>query len=94
MLQKEMNVQSFDTGFPVDFGSLRKALGPGAEILGGPHVELLLSATPKQIRAEVRRIMDSGIREGGKFILREGNNLAPGTPLENTEAMYHEGRRL
>jgi len=25
--------------------------------------------------------------EGGKFILREGNNLAPGTPEENVAAM-------
>ena len=94
MLQKELNVQSFDTGFPVDFGAVRRALGPGAEILGGPHVELLLSATPGQVREEVRRIMESGILEGGKFILREGNNLAPGTPLENTEAMYHAGREF
>lgn len=32
--------------------------------------------------------------EGGQFVLREGNNLAPGTPLENTEALYHAGRQF
>jgi uroporphyrinogen-III decarboxylase len=26
--------------------------------------------------------------EGGRFVLREGNNLAPGIPLENLWAMY------
>ena len=93
-LQKELNIQSFDTGFPVDFGQLRRELGPAATILGGPHVELLLSGSPEQIRAEVRRIMASGILEGGKFMLREGNNLAPYTPMESTEALYRAGREF
>jgi uroporphyrinogen-III decarboxylase len=30
--------------------------------------------------------------EGGKFILREGNNLAPFTPLENLWAMYETAK--
>jgi uroporphyrinogen-III decarboxylase len=34
------------------------------------------------------------VLDGGKFILREGNNLAPHTPLENTEAMYYAGREF
>ncbi len=93
-IRDELNVQSFDTGFPIDFGKLRKELGPQVRINGGPHVEMLLSATPDRIRTEVKRIMGTGILEGGLFVLREGNNLAPGTPLENTEAMYHAGREF
>jgi len=27
-------------------------------------------------------------KEGGKFVLREGNNLAPFTPVANVAAMY------
>lgn len=30
--------------------------------------------------------------EGGRFVLREGNNLAPCTPVENVEAMYGAGK--
>jgi hypothetical protein len=30
--------------------------------------------------------------EGGRFILREANDLAPGTPLDNLAAMYHTAR--
>jgi len=30
--------------------------------------------------------------DGGRFVLREGNNLAPCTPLENIEAMYEAGK--
>jgi uroporphyrinogen-III decarboxylase len=91
-LQQELNIQTFDTGFPVDFGWLRKELGTSADIWGGPHVEFLRMTTPEKVYDETVRILRSGILEGGMFVLREGNNLAPGTPLENTEAMYRAGR--
>lgn len=84
---RELHVQAFDTGFPVDFACLRKQLGPDVLIQGGPHVELVRSGTPEKVYAESRRILASGVRAGGRFVLREANNLAPGTPLENTEAM-------
>jgi uroporphyrinogen-III decarboxylase len=93
-IRDELNVRNFDTGFPVDFAKLRRELGPDVRIQGGPHVELLRTGTPEQVRAEVRRIMQSGVLEGGQFVLREGNNLAPGTPLENTEAMYTAGKEF
>jgi uroporphyrinogen-III decarboxylase len=86
-LHDELGITVFDTGFPVDFGRLRRELGEGVRIQGGPHVELLRTGTRCEIRSEVRRILESGVLEGGRFILREGNNLAPGTPLANTEAM-------
>ena len=91
-IRDELNVWTFDTGYPVDFGALREGLGPKVRILGGPRVEILRTETPQGVREETRRILQSGILKGGLFILREGNNLAPHTPLENTEAMYHAGR--
>jgi len=93
-LRDELNVKTFDTGFPVDFGAVRRELGPDVRIQGGPHVHFLMQATPAEIREEVRRILQSGVLDGGFFVLREGNNLAPGTPLENTEALYHAGREF
>ena len=51
-----------------------------------------MNATPQQVRDEVRRILTGGVLAGGRFVLREGNNLAPHTPLANTEALYHAGR--
>ncbi len=93
-IRDALNVQCFDTGFPVDFGRLRHALGPGVQIQGGPHVDLLMRSSPAHIHAEVRRILTSGVLEGGRFVLREGNNLAPGTPLANTEALYKAGREF
>jgi len=40
------------------------------------------------VAAETRRILSSGVMEGGKFILKEANNLAPRTPMANLQAMY------
>ncbi|MCW5942227.1 MAG: hypothetical protein KIS66_08340 [Fimbriimonadaceae bacterium] len=87
-LVDELGIRSFDTGFPVDHGALRRSLGPDVEIVGGPAVPLLLKGTPDEVCAETRRILESGVTEGGRFILQDGNNLAPGTPAENIAAMY------
>ena len=95
LIQHELDVQSFDTGYPIDFGAVRRALGPGAQISGGPTVELLLAGTPEQIREEVRRILkDTGVAEGRRFVLREANNLAPHTPLGSIRAMYEAAREF
>ncbi|MEI8063255.1 MAG: uroporphyrinogen decarboxylase family protein [Verrucomicrobiota bacterium] len=93
-IRDELNVQVFDTGFPVNFGGLRQELGPLVRLQGGPHIELLRSATPVAIRAEVQRVLQTGVTDGRRFVLREGNNLAPATPLENTEALYKAGREF
>jgi len=87
-LRDEMNIRSFDTGFPVDFTWLRKELGPDVEIAGGPKVDIVLKGTKEELVKESKRILTSGIMEGGKFIFKEANNLAPETPMENISAMY------
>jgi uroporphyrinogen-III decarboxylase len=93
ILHDAVNVTTFDTGFPLDFGRARAELGPEVLIQGGPPIALLLEGTPPQIEAEVRRVLHSGVAEGGRFILREANDLAPETPLTNAWAMYAAGRR-
>ncbi|MGC8834051.1 MAG: uroporphyrinogen decarboxylase family protein [Armatimonadota bacterium] len=93
-MRDNLNIQSFDTGYPVDFAWLRRALGPDVEILGGPSVVFLASASPSEVRREVKRILSSGIMEGGRFILREGNNMPPDVPLENIAAVYEAGKEF
>ncbi|HEY3269194.1 MAG TPA: uroporphyrinogen decarboxylase family protein [Armatimonadota bacterium] len=90
---EELGIVMFDTGFPVDFAWVREQVGPNVRIQGGPHVDVLRYETPAAVRIETERILDSGILEGGQFVLREGNNLAPETPIANTEAMYGACRR-
>jgi len=88
-IHRELNVCSFDTGFPVDHGQLRRDLGPDVEISGGPEVGLLMTGTPQQVFDRTRAILQSGIMHGGRFILREANNLPPCVPEANLAAMYH-----
>ncbi len=92
LLRDELGTYSFDTGFPIDFAWVRQELGPQVQILGGPRVPLLLSGTPDEVAAETGRILKSGIMEGGRFILRDGNALAPGTPLANLAALYQAAK--
>ncbi|MEI6210148.1 MAG: uroporphyrinogen decarboxylase family protein [bacterium] len=87
-LVTKLGVVSFDTGFPIDHGALRRALGPDVEISGGPHVGLLHGGTPEACFARTREILQSGIKEGGRFILQEANNLPPCCPLDNLSAVY------
>lgn len=87
-IHEELNVNSFDTGFPVDHGRLRGALGEDVEILGGPEVSLLLSGPAEAVFARTKQILASGVMRGGRFVLREGNNLPPRVPEENLAAMY------
>ncbi len=90
-IRDELGVVIFDTGFPVDFAGLRRELGDGIRIQGGPHVDFLLRGTPREVYERCREILEGGVKTG-PFMLREGNNLAPHTPLENTEAMFRAGR--
>jgi uroporphyrinogen-III decarboxylase len=94
LISDRLGVVSFDTGFPVDHGPLRRELGPDIEISGGPHVSLLQSGSPDACAAEAERILKSGIMEGGRFILQEANNLAPCTPIENLAAVYETCRSV
>lgn len=93
-LRDELKVESFDTGFPVDFAWVREQVGPKVEIKGGPPVAFLLEAKPAEVREKVKTILATGITRGGRFVLREGNNLPPGVPMENIWAMYEAGKEF
>ncbi len=87
-IARELNVRSFDTGFPIDFTSLRDEVGEEVEIQGGVPVASLLTDTPEAVYEYARAILTSGITRGGRFIFKEANDLAPGVPPANMQAMY------
>ena len=94
LLHKELGIGIFDTGFPLDFGRMRVELGKDVTIRGGPSIRLLLEGTMEEVQKETRRILESGIMEGGRFILREANDLPPRIPLENTRIMYETTKQF
>ena len=94
IIHKELNVTSFDTGFPVDFAKLRAELGPDVEISGGVEVPLIMNGTADQVYERSKEILLSGIKEGGRFIFQEGNNLPPCAPVANLATMYEACREF
>ena len=93
-LVKHLNVKSFDTGFPIDFGKMRDLVGPDIAINGGPTVMLIKDGTAEAIEGEVRRILGTNVTHGGKFVMIAANNLAPLTPVENIAAMYEAVKKF
>ena len=89
---QELNVHQFDTGYPIDFETLRDEVGEKVLIQGGVHIGILRNGSVGDVVTETRRILDSGITRGGKFILKEANNMPPCVPLENLWAMYETVR--
>jgi len=92
-IKDNLNIGTFDTGFPVDHGQLREDLGRDVIIQGGPTVMMLKDGSFEEIDTEVKRICESGVMEGGKFILIAANNLAPCTPCENISQMYRSAKK-
>ena len=93
-LRDTLNVQSFDTGYPVDHAWLRRELGPGVQINGGPTVMTIRDGPPHAIRHAVRRICESGVMGGGKFVFIAANNMAPCTPVEHACAFYEAAKEF
>jgi uroporphyrinogen-III decarboxylase len=91
-LVKELNIKSFETGYPINFTSLRGEIGEDVEIQGGIPAAELLEGSPAGVYRKTETILRSGIRQGGKFIMSEANNLPPCVPLENLQAMYSATR--
>ena len=87
-LADKLGIVSFDTGFPVAHGELVARLGPDIVVQGGPHIELLRTGTIAAVTAETKRILFEVKNKTKRFVLRDANNVAPGTPLENLRAMY------
>ncbi|MCD6169069.1 MAG: hypothetical protein J7J76_00730 [Candidatus Latescibacteria bacterium] len=94
LIKEESGCLSFDTGFPADLSWLRQTLGEEALIHGGVHVEILKDGPPDRIIKETYRVLRSGTLGGGRFVLREANNLAPRTPFSNIELFYRMGKEI
>lgn len=92
-LKEELNIRTWDAGFPIDYANIRRELGTDMRIHTGPRVATLLNDTPQDVDEEAKLILESGITEGGKFVLIEANNLSPCTPVENVAAMYQAAKK-
>jgi len=93
-LKDELNIKTFDLGFPTDLGKAREDLGEDVVLIGNIAPHLLKMGPEDAIRDAVKKLCNSGVMKGGKFILQDGNNCAPCTPVEHFKAMYEAGKEF
>ncbi|HPE95649.1 MAG TPA: uroporphyrinogen decarboxylase family protein [Bacillota bacterium] len=87
LIQKELHVNSFDTGFPVDFAKVLASLDKDTFFNGGVHVDILLNGTKEEVVEATKKVL-SQVKGYKNFSIRDANNLSPCTPPENLLAMY------
>ncbi|MGI6640541.1 MAG: uroporphyrinogen decarboxylase family protein [Limnochordia bacterium] len=92
-VRDELDIDLFNLGYPTDMGKLRKDLGPDVELQGNISPMLLYSGSPEAIVEAAKTLLESGVTEGRRFLLCDGHNIVPHTPLENLAAMYEAGKR-
>ncbi len=73
-------------GYEVDLDRIGEALGGRVVLLGNVDPRLIRSGTPEDVRRATRRVLDKLAPRGG-LIVQDGNNVPPGSPLANINAM-------
>ena len=79
------------TEFQDRYGS-GSARGRQVGVLGGVDVDILGRCSPEEVRAEVRRLIET-CHPKGRFAIGSGNSIPSYIPLENYLAMVDEAQR-
>jgi uroporphyrinogen decarboxylase len=78
----------------MEYATVAAAYGDRMTFLVGFDVQhMLVEATPEEVRAEVRAIVDIFDRPAGGLCIAAGNGILPGTPLPNIHAFLDEALR-
>jgi uroporphyrinogen decarboxylase len=73
-------------GWQVNLDRIAEVMGGRVVLVGNVSPMLIHTGTPEQVREAVRRIIEKlGPFRG--LIIQDGNNIPPGSPLENINAM-------
>jgi uroporphyrinogen decarboxylase len=73
-------------GYMLDLERLGEVMGGKIVLAGGVNPMLIRSGTPQEVILETKRIIDALGKYKG-LILMDGNNVPPGSPVENINAM-------
>ncbi len=73
-------------GYEVDLDRIAEALGGRVVLIGNVDPLLIRFGTPPEVRAATRRVLEK-LGPCGGLIVQDGNNIPPGSPLENINAM-------
>ncbi|MFC1717644.1 uroporphyrinogen decarboxylase family protein [Candidatus Poribacteria bacterium] len=87
IIRDDMKLNSLNGfGDPVDRKLLADKFGGRIHISGGVNIALLLDGTEEQIREDCMDALRTFGPKGG-YILQEGNNVPPGTPLGHLDIL-------
>jgi len=73
-------------GYEVDLDRIGQIMGGKVVLIGNVNPMLIHSGTPEQVREATRRVIEKLAPSRG-FIVQDGNNIPPGSPIENINAM-------
>ncbi len=73
-------------GYQVDLDHIAEVMGGKVVLIGNVDPMLIHNGTPEQVR-EATRVAIEKLAPYKGYIVQDGNNIPPGTPLENINAM-------
>lgn len=79
-------------GWEVDLDRIAEVMGGRVVLLGNVNPMLIRSGTPDEIREATRRVIEKLAPFGG-FIVQDGNNVPPGSPVANINAMMEAAEK-
>lgn len=79
-------------GYQVDLDRVAEVMGGRVVLIGNVDPMLIHSGTPEQVRAATRTAIEKLAPYNG-YIVQDGNNICPGTPLQNINAMMEAAER-
>jgi uroporphyrinogen decarboxylase len=73
-------------GYQVDLDLIKEVMGGKVVLIGNVDPMLIRYASPEDVVEACRKVIEKMAHHSG-FILQDGNNIPPGSPLENINAM-------
>ncbi|MDZ7342532.1 MAG: hypothetical protein ONB27_14330, partial [candidate division KSB1 bacterium] len=73
-------------GYEVDLDRIGQIMGGKVVLIGNVNPMLIHSGTPEQVREATRNVIEKLAPYRG-LIVQDGNNIPPGSPIENINAM-------
>lgn len=73
-------------GYQVNLDHIASVMGGRVVLIGNVNPMLIHSGTPEHVREETRKVIEKLAPLKG-FIVQDGNNIPPGSPVENINAM-------
>ena len=79
-------------GYEVDLDKIAELMGGRIVLIGNVNPMLIHSGTPGQVREATRKVIER-LASYKDFIAQDGNNIPPGFPLQNINAMMEAAER-